>query len=288
MRPIVWSARHVCAPCRSTSTTSATRSSSAAASSTACSSTPARSPRSTRCSRRSTRPPQRILLTHIHFDHAGATGALVRRWPDLEVYVHERGAPHLVDPSRLVASADAAVRRRHEAAVGRGRAGARGQPARAARRRDDRRRGASSTRPATPRTTSPTCTSRPARPSSATSAACASTGGPDHPADAAARHRHRAVARVAATPSRPGSPRAWPSPTSAPTTTSATTSPRCTRALDRWAALARETDQRVLRGGDGRRDGAGARRDRDAGLPAGDAARHVVARLDRYWSKKNG
>jgi glyoxylase-like metal-dependent hydrolase (beta-lactamase superfamily II) len=50
-------------------------------------------------------PPKRILLTHIHFDHAGATGALVRRWPDVEVWVHERGAPHLVDPSRLTASA---------------------------------------------------------------------------------------------------------------------------------------------------------------------------------------
>jgi glyoxylase-like metal-dependent hydrolase (beta-lactamase superfamily II) len=50
-------------------------------------------------------PPERILLTHIHLDHAGATGALVRRWPDAEVWVHERGAPHLVDPSKLVASA---------------------------------------------------------------------------------------------------------------------------------------------------------------------------------------
>jgi glyoxylase-like metal-dependent hydrolase (beta-lactamase superfamily II) len=50
-------------------------------------------------------PPERILLTHIHFDHAGATGALVRQWPDVEVWVHERGAPHLVDPTRLVASA---------------------------------------------------------------------------------------------------------------------------------------------------------------------------------------
>jgi glyoxylase-like metal-dependent hydrolase (beta-lactamase superfamily II) len=50
-------------------------------------------------------PPERILLTHIHLDHAGATGALVRRWPEVEVWVHERGAPHLVDPSKLVASA---------------------------------------------------------------------------------------------------------------------------------------------------------------------------------------
>jgi glyoxylase-like metal-dependent hydrolase (beta-lactamase superfamily II) len=49
--------------------------------------------------------PRKILLTHIHLDHAGATGALVRRWPDVEVWVHERGASHLIDPSRLLASA---------------------------------------------------------------------------------------------------------------------------------------------------------------------------------------
>jgi glyoxylase-like metal-dependent hydrolase (beta-lactamase superfamily II) len=49
--------------------------------------------------------PKALLLTHIHFDHAGVTGSLVRRWPDLPVYVHERGAPHMVDPARLVASA---------------------------------------------------------------------------------------------------------------------------------------------------------------------------------------
>ncbi len=49
--------------------------------------------------------PRAILLTHIHFDHAGATGALVREWPDVEVWVHERGARHLADPTRLVASA---------------------------------------------------------------------------------------------------------------------------------------------------------------------------------------
>jgi glyoxylase-like metal-dependent hydrolase (beta-lactamase superfamily II) len=50
--------------------------------------------------------PRALLLTHIHLDHAAATGALVRRWPDLDVYVHERGAPHLVDPSKLLASAE--------------------------------------------------------------------------------------------------------------------------------------------------------------------------------------
>jgi glyoxylase-like metal-dependent hydrolase (beta-lactamase superfamily II) len=49
--------------------------------------------------------PRAVLLTHIHLDHAGATGALVREWPDLQVYVHERGAPHVIDPSKLVASA---------------------------------------------------------------------------------------------------------------------------------------------------------------------------------------
>ena len=51
--------------------------------------------------------PSALLLTHIHFDHAGVAGALVRRWPDLPVYVHERGAKHLPDPERLVASAAA-------------------------------------------------------------------------------------------------------------------------------------------------------------------------------------
>jgi glyoxylase-like metal-dependent hydrolase (beta-lactamase superfamily II) len=49
--------------------------------------------------------PRTLLLTHIHLDHAGASGALVKRWPDLDVYVHERGAAHLIDPSRLMESA---------------------------------------------------------------------------------------------------------------------------------------------------------------------------------------
>lgn len=49
--------------------------------------------------------PRALLLTHIHLDHAGATGSLVARWPDLEVYVHERGARHMVDPARLLESA---------------------------------------------------------------------------------------------------------------------------------------------------------------------------------------
>jgi glyoxylase-like metal-dependent hydrolase (beta-lactamase superfamily II) len=49
--------------------------------------------------------PSAVLLTHIHFDHAGAAGSLVERWPDLPVYVHERGARHMADPSRLYESA---------------------------------------------------------------------------------------------------------------------------------------------------------------------------------------
>jgi len=49
--------------------------------------------------------PAKILLTHIHLDHAGAAGALAQRWPEAEVWVHERGARHMLDPSRLVASA---------------------------------------------------------------------------------------------------------------------------------------------------------------------------------------
>jgi glyoxylase-like metal-dependent hydrolase (beta-lactamase superfamily II) len=50
--------------------------------------------------------PRSILLTHIHLDHAGAAGALAQRWPEVEVWVHERGARHMADPSRLVASAE--------------------------------------------------------------------------------------------------------------------------------------------------------------------------------------
>ena len=50
-------------------------------------------------------PPRALLLTHIHLDHAGAAGVLARRFPELTVYVSAVGAPHLIDPSRLVSSA---------------------------------------------------------------------------------------------------------------------------------------------------------------------------------------
>jgi glyoxylase-like metal-dependent hydrolase (beta-lactamase superfamily II) len=46
-----------------------------------------------------------LLLSHIHLDHAGAAGVLVRKHPGLRVHVFEVGAPHLVDPSRLERSA---------------------------------------------------------------------------------------------------------------------------------------------------------------------------------------
>jgi len=46
-----------------------------------------------------------LVLTHIHLDHAGASGTLVAEQPRLRVYVHELGAPHMIDPARLLASA---------------------------------------------------------------------------------------------------------------------------------------------------------------------------------------
>jgi glyoxylase-like metal-dependent hydrolase (beta-lactamase superfamily II) len=49
--------------------------------------------------------PRAILLTHIHFDHAGGAGVLAARWPGAEIWVHENGARHLAEPRRLVASA---------------------------------------------------------------------------------------------------------------------------------------------------------------------------------------
>jgi glyoxylase-like metal-dependent hydrolase (beta-lactamase superfamily II) len=48
---------------------------------------------------------RRLLLSHIHLDHAGAAGVLVRLHPELQVHVSEVGAPHLVDPTRLESSA---------------------------------------------------------------------------------------------------------------------------------------------------------------------------------------
>jgi glyoxylase-like metal-dependent hydrolase (beta-lactamase superfamily II) len=47
-----------------------------------------------------------ILLTHIHLDHAGAGGSLLQRVPEARLYVHEVGAPHMADPSKLITSAE--------------------------------------------------------------------------------------------------------------------------------------------------------------------------------------
>src|SRR5690606_9604549 len=46
-----------------------------------------------------------LIATHVHLDHAGGAGALLRELPSATLVVHPRGAPHLVDPARLIASA---------------------------------------------------------------------------------------------------------------------------------------------------------------------------------------
>ncbi len=61
---------------------------------------------------------QAVLLTHIHLDHGGAAGVLARENPRLRIFVHERGAPHVADPSRLVASASRLYGDRMEALWG--------------------------------------------------------------------------------------------------------------------------------------------------------------------------
>jgi glyoxylase-like metal-dependent hydrolase (beta-lactamase superfamily II) len=45
-----------------------------------------------------------LIPTHVHLDHAGAAGRLIKEMPNAEVIVHERGAPHLIDPTRLIES----------------------------------------------------------------------------------------------------------------------------------------------------------------------------------------
>src|SRR5262252_1762272 len=44
-----------------------------------------------------------LLLTHVHLDHAGGAGALMRELPNARAFVHPRGAPHLIDPGKLIA-----------------------------------------------------------------------------------------------------------------------------------------------------------------------------------------
>jgi len=47
----------------------------------------------------------RLIVTHIHLDHAGAAGSLIQRLPRARLFVHRVGAPHMIDPSKLLASA---------------------------------------------------------------------------------------------------------------------------------------------------------------------------------------
>lgn len=51
----------------------------------------------------STRHVTHVLLTHIHLDHAGAAGWLARQ--GAEIWVHPVGAPHMINPEKLLASA---------------------------------------------------------------------------------------------------------------------------------------------------------------------------------------
>ena len=96
-----------------------------------------------------------LLLSHIHLDHAGAAGPIVREHPGLTVWVSEVGAPHLVDPSRLEASARRLYGDVVRPALGRARARARARTSAIADGRRPRLGGLPDRR-ATPRTTSAT------------------------------------------------------------------------------------------------------------------------------------
>ena len=48
-----------------------------------------------------------VILTHVHLDHAGGAGAMMAKLPNARAVIHPRGAPHLIDPSRLIAGATA-------------------------------------------------------------------------------------------------------------------------------------------------------------------------------------
>ncbi len=55
-----------------------------------------------------------VVLTHVHLDHAGSTGHVVRAYPRATVHVHGDGAPHMADPERLVASTRRTFKENHD------------------------------------------------------------------------------------------------------------------------------------------------------------------------------
>ena len=100
-----------------------------------------------------------VAVTHIHLDHAGGVGDVARAFPKATVYVHEKGARHLADPTRLVALGGPGLRAAARLPLRPARPDPRGADPRARRRRGDRRSAPGrssppSTRPATPSTTS--------------------------------------------------------------------------------------------------------------------------------------
>ena len=170
--------------------------------------------------------PEAILLTHIHLDHAAATGAMVARWPDLPVYVHERGAPHIIDPSRLLASRRAPLRRQTRVPLGEDPAGPGGQ-------RDDPRRRRDRPRHARRLHAGPRLPPRLLPPRGDRHRLRRRRRRLPHPADRPGRSRRprprtstSSSGKSRSTSSRPGRRRSSPSPTSARSTTRPPTSPR--------------------------------------------------------------
>ena len=140
-----------------------------------------------------------LLLTHIHLDHAGASGTLVREQPDLQVYVHEAGAPHLVNPGEAGRQRHPVVGRRDGHLVGRSAGSSKRTADRSDRRRAAARRGTAPRRPTHAGSCLPSCQlflcriragicRRHRWRTAGAARICAA-------ADAATGHRHRTVAR---------------------------------------------------------------------------------------------
>ncbi len=53
-----------------------------------------------------------IIVTHVHLDHAGAAGLMMEKCPNATLYVHSRGARHMIDPTKLILGAKSCVQRR--------------------------------------------------------------------------------------------------------------------------------------------------------------------------------